>query len=156
MMIAIAIAASGLGIIRIVRNDFQFYRYWYEYVIGVVPMACVLVFGAIAGLFDLIRKGNSHSFLVGFETVGWAILFVYVSFLAVNTHPGSRTVNGLRPITDIYDTNALAHNDAAIVFLHATVMFLPEFCLSLVGGFLSARLGITLARKAPPGSAPIR
>ena len=41
LMIAMAIIAGGLGIIQLDRHDHDFYSLWHEYVIGIVPMACL-------------------------------------------------------------------------------------------------------------------
>jgi hypothetical protein len=149
LMIAIAIVAGGLGVIHLDRHERDFYRFWHEYVIGIVPMACLLVFGLITGLQDLLDKRECRPFLVGFEAVGWVSLFLYASFLAVNHDNRYRTLARLMPVTSIFYPNGCAYADISVMILHIMTLFLPAVLLSLAGGLLCARLGITVVRKAP-------
>jgi hypothetical protein len=149
LMIAIAVVAGGLGVIQLDRQDRDFYRFWHEYVIGVVPMACLLLFGLITCLHDLLGKGECHPFLVGFEAVGGVSLFSYASFLAVNYDNRYRTLARLMPVTSIFYPNGCAYADISVMTLHIMMIFVPEVLLSLGGGLLCARLGMTVVRKAP-------
>jgi hypothetical protein len=150
LMIGVAIIAVALGIIQTDRKSLEVYRYWHEYVIGVVPMTCLLLFGLITCLLDLRGKGERHPFLVGFETFGWATLFLYASFLAVNYGDSAiRTLDWLTPITDFCYPHGCRYASLDVMGLHMTVLFLPEFFLSLVGGVLFSRLRISLVRRAP-------
>src|SRR5690349_17118114 len=83
-MIAIGIAAFAFFVFRVDLADWHVYRIWHEYIIGVVPMACVLCYGLLIGCSDILRRGRCHPFLVGFEMFGWGSLFAYASFMAVN------------------------------------------------------------------------
>jgi hypothetical protein len=65
-------------------------------------MLCLLLFVLITCFLDLLGKGECHPFLVGFEAVGWALLFAYASFLAVNDDYRYRTLDRLRPVTDFF------------------------------------------------------
>lgn len=149
LMIAIAIIGAGLGVIQVDRKDPDFYRSWHEYVIGVVPMACLLLYGLIAGLRDLACEDECRPFLVGFEALGWVSMFVYASFLAVNRENRYRTLERLSPVTSLFYPNGCAYADIAVMSLHMTILFIAEFLLCLAGGLLCARLGITVVRKAP-------
>src|SRR5262245_4277211 len=64
-MIAIAIAALAFFVFRIDLGDWRVYRIWHEYIIGIVPMACVLSYGFVIGCSDVLRRGSCHPFLVG-------------------------------------------------------------------------------------------
>jgi hypothetical protein len=149
LMSGIAIGAGGLYIIQIDRNDPDFYRFWHEYVIGVVPMACLLLLGLIAGLDSLVRRSKCHAFLAGFEMIGWASLFLYASFLAVNYHQKYRTLSRLMPLTHLFFPNGCAYADIPVMTLHMAVLFLAEFLVSLAGGLLFVRLGISVVREPP-------
>jgi hypothetical protein len=149
LMIAIAIIAGGLGLVQLDRHDRDFYRFWHEYVIGILPMGCLLLFGLITCLHDLFDEDECRPFLVGFEVVGWVSLFVYASFLAVNYDYRHRTLMRLMPVTSIFYPNGCAYADIPVMSLHIMVIFIPEVLLSLVGGLLFAGLGITVVRKAP-------
>jgi hypothetical protein len=96
----------------------------------------------------LFGKGECHPFLVGFEAVGWASLFVYASFLAVNYDYEYRTLEYLKPVTKFFYPRGCAYADGDVMSLHMIVLFLPEFFFSLAGGILFAILGIAVARKA--------
>ena len=111
-------------------------------------MACLLLFGLATGLLGLARKGECPPFVVGFEAAGWATLFAYASFLAVNYDYKYRTLDRIRPITNFFYPNGCAYADIPVMSLHMTILFLPELFLALAGGFLSARLGLVLAWKA--------
>src|SRR3954469_18426068 len=99
LMVAVAVAAFGLSAFRIDLGDWKVYRIWHEYVIGVVPMACVLTYGLFIGCSDLIRQARCHPFLVGFEVFGWASLFALASFMAVNFETQFRLLDRLDPLT---------------------------------------------------------
>src|SRR5437868_4242540 len=117
LMIAIAIIAGGLGIIQIDRNNRDFYQFFHEYVIGMVPMACILLFSLMTCLLDLLGKGECHPFLVGFEALGWASLFVYASLLIARPSPrmtsGSRLRSNPGPRQACGSCRPTARNDAA-------------------------------------------
>jgi hypothetical protein len=153
LMIAVAIIAVALGIIQIDSHSFEVFRYWHEYVIGVVPMGSILLFVHLTCLRDLVRRGRCHSSLVGFEVFGWSVLFAYTSFLAVNYGEGAtRTLDWLRPVTDFFYPHGCKYASIEVMGLHMVVLFLPMFFLSLAGGFLCGRLGISVIRGAPGAS----
>jgi hypothetical protein len=146
-MIAIAIIAAGLRIIQVDRNNPDIYRFWHEYVIGIIPMSCLLLLGLTSCFRDLRWKGKCDPFLLGFETIGWASLFVYASFLAVNYDWKYRTLGRLMPITNFFFPNGCAFADIRVMSLHMVTILVPEILLSLAGGSFFARLGITVVRK---------
>lgn len=147
LMVAIAIAAAGLSAFRADLTDWRVYRIWHEYVIGVVPLACVLTYGLVIGSDDLIRLRRCRPFLVGFEVTGWAVLFAYASFLAVNFEH-SRPLDCLYPLTRYtFGTPNLYYKDPKILAFHLFVLNAPEFALAVVGGWVAAWRRITVVRE---------
>jgi hypothetical protein len=146
-MVAVAVAAFGFSAFRIDLGDWKVYRIWHEYVIGVVPMACVLTYGLFIGCSDLLRRARCHPFLVGFEVFGWASLFALASFMAVNFETQFRLLDRLDPLTQYaLQTSTLEYKDPKILTFHVIVIGLPELIVALIGGWVTNSLGIVVAR----------
>ena len=149
-MLAVAIIAIGFGIIQFDRDwkNVQFYRHYHEVVIGVLPMACLLLFGIVTGLFDLVRKGECHQFLVGFEVLGWASLFAYLVYCSGHYESGDRPLSRLSTASQyVFPWHVIAYRDLRVMSFHMGVFFVPEFILACLGGWASSALGIVLTRR---------
>ena len=79
----IAVAAIGLSTCKDL-SDTRFLLVQHVFIISVMPMACLLVWGLIIGYAGLIRRGERPTFLVGFEVFGWAALFFHSRFRCVH------------------------------------------------------------------------
>jgi hypothetical protein len=146
-MVAIGIAALAISVFRTDLTDWQVYRIWHEYVIGVVPMACVLSYGLFAAASDVLRRGRCHPFLVGFEVFGWGSLFAYASFMAVNFEAESRPLDWIFPLTRyVFQTGTIEYKDPWVVTFHLLVLNLPELAMALIGGWATSSLSIVVAR----------
>ncbi len=150
LMTATASTAIGLGLIQIDRTEGAFYRFWHEYIIGVVPLGCLLFYGLVTALIDLATTGKSSRFVVGFEVAGWLSLLIYASYLGGNYDFSYRTMSKLRPLTDYCFPNGCAYADMPVMSLHMTILFLPQFLFALVGGCVSSGLRIRLVRETEP------
>lgn len=150
LMVAVAVIGAAAALILKDETDQEFYRHWHDYLIGVLPMTGVLAFGLATGLIGLLRKGECRPFVVGFEVTGWALLYVYASFLAVNYHWRDRTLVYLAPVTQLFFPDGYAFTAPRVMALHMILLFIPELLLSLIGGLLSTRLGVTVVRTMDP------
>lgn len=147
LMVAIAIVAAGLSAFRADVLDWRVYSVWHEYVITVLPMACLLTYGLVVGASDLIRLGRCRPFLVGFEVTGWAVLFACASFMAVSIHTNDRILSRLDPLTQYtFGTTNIYYLASEVLAFHLVVLNVPQLALALLGGWAAHSLGVTLVR----------
>ena len=87
-MVGVAIVAVGMGVLQddLARlASLTSYRpNYHPWVVGLLPMACVLLLGLSRTVFELSRRGECGEFLVGFEVFGVLSMFAYGLFLAIS------------------------------------------------------------------------
>ncbi len=148
LMGAIAIASLGCAAYRVELADPSVYRLYHELVIGVVPMACLLVFGLAVAGSDVARRGACRPFWLGFELAGWVALFAVASFMAVNFENGRRAIGRLYPLTSWFvGSPNMTYTDLPVVAFHSALFFVPEFALASLGGWATTSLKVTVARQ---------
>jgi hypothetical protein len=139
----IAVAAIGLTILQWDLSSMRFLINRHVFVISVIPMTCLLVWGLMIGCGELILHGECHPFLVGFEVFGWAALFLTLAYDASADQYGIDRLGVVAPLARrVLATEALKFRDMRVVVFHMTIFFLPALAFSLGGGWLSQRLGI--------------
>ena len=142
-VVGIAVAAIGLSILQRDLSDTRFLLVQHVFMISVLPMACLLVWGLIIGCAGLIRRGECHPFLVGFEVFGWAALFFTVAFDAFTDQYGMYRLSLVAPVARrVLATEAIKFRDIKVILFHMTILSLPALASALGGGWLSQRLGI--------------
>lgn len=139
----IAVAAIGLAILQGELSSTRFLITRHVFIISVVPMACLLAWGLIIGCGGLIRRGECHPFLVGFEVFGWATLFLTLTYDAFDDQYGMDRLGIVAPVARrVLATEALKFRDIKVALFHMIIFLLPALAFSLGGGWLSQRLGI--------------
>src|SRR5689334_13342300 len=93
----IAVAAMGLAILQGDLSSTRFLINRHVFIISVLPMACLLVWGLIVGCGGLIRRGECPPFLVGFEVFGWAAFFLTLAYDAFDDQHGMGRLNFVAP-----------------------------------------------------------
>jgi hypothetical protein len=143
--VGIAVAAIGLAILQGDLSSTRFLRHRHVFIISVVPMACLLVWGLIMGCGGLIRRGECHSFLVGFEVFGWAALFLALAYDVSDDQYGMDRLGIVAPVARrILGTEVLKFRDTRVLLFHITIFLFPALAFSLGGGWLSQCLGIRM------------
>lgn len=142
MMGAVIIAALGM----------LAYQIYHEYVIGVVPMACLLAFGLLVVASDVRRRGYCHPFLFGIELAGWGALFAGASFMVINLESGQRPLARIDTLTQWYVgptrwNDGFSYEEYDILIFHTLVFLIPEVVIAMIGGWIATALGVTIARR---------
>ena len=139
----IAVAAIRMAILQRDLFSTRFLINRHVFIISVVPMACLLVWGLIIGCGGLIRRGECHPFLVGFEVFGWAALFLTLAYDASADQYGLDRLGFVAPVARrVLATETLKFRDMKVLLFHMTIFLLPALAFSLAGGWWSQRLGI--------------
>lgn len=148
LMAAVAMIAFVCLAYHIDLTDHRVWRLGHEYVIGVVPMASLLLFGLLVAGSDLWRRGECHPFAVGFELAGWASLFFYVSFMAINFENGRRWLDVILPTTQwFFRRSALIYADYDVLAFQTLLFFIPELVLAVIGGWATTSLNVCVSRR---------
>jgi hypothetical protein len=156
-MTVIGITALAFFAFRVDLADPRVHRIWHEYIIGIVPMAGMLTYGALIGCCDVLRRGRCHPFLVGFEMFGWGSLFAYASFMAVNFENNTRPLDWLDPLTRyVFGGELIIYDAPSVMTFHVFVLNLPELAVALIGGWLTSSLSVILARTLEAAESPDR
>jgi hypothetical protein len=108
----------------------------------------------------LFRSGELSSFVIGFEALGWAAVFAFITCYSIATKTfmgGAEAIAATcRPFLFDYLKDLPVWAGLAVEFGFATILFsLPQLLLALLGGWLARRIGVT-ARFALANSAPKR
>jgi hypothetical protein len=116
---------------------------------GVMPMASLLILVALKSAPSLMRTGCVSPFVVGFEALGWAAVFAFVTcysvapwlLLAYAELIGVYT----RPIFERYLAQTPSWVGLYIELGAGVIIILPPLLLvALLGGWLTRKLGITV------------
>jgi hypothetical protein len=138
----IGVAAIGLAILQWDLSSTKFLINHHIFVISVMPMTCLLVWGLMIGCVGLIRRGEYHPFLVGFEVFGWAALFVTLAYDASADQYGINRLVLVAPLARrVLGIEALKFRDMRVIIFHMTIFCLPTLAFALCGGWVSQRLG---------------
>jgi hypothetical protein len=123
-------------------------------VFGLLPTANLLLLGILHMGRDIVRRGESLPFWTGCEAFGWAAMVAYsVLCLADSRLVGAYLEMAFMPINPVimrlgYDFDKPIWNLFEVVATLA-ILSLPLLAIALIGGFVSARFRIVVARRAP-------
>lgn len=147
-IVGVVVAAIGMAILQWDLSSTDFLSNRHIFIVSIVPMACLLVWGLIMACGGLIRRGDCHAFLVGFEVFGWAALFITLTYDAFGRQYGVDRLSIVVPLAcRILATEVVWFRDMRVVLFHITIFLMPALAFSLVGGWLSHRLGIRVVRR---------
>jgi hypothetical protein len=150
LMAAVATVAINLGVwrsIELTGVDGGMSPFFFA--CGVMPMASFLILVALISAPTLMRGGQVSPFVVGFEAVGWAVVFAFIACYSVapSVLLGYAELIGrhTRPVFERY----LAETPSWVglyIELAAGVIILapPQFLVASLGGWLTRKLGITV------------
>jgi hypothetical protein len=152
VMVAIAIAAVGLTVIRAL-NDYRT-PIGELLILGAVPMANVLAVGLLIGQ----QRPGRRAFLLGFETFGAMALALYVVLTVFFGDPsGALTFFGdlMTSYVDLVidPINEFIGRDQPLVYIPIAcavcVIMLgwPQVAIAFLGGFLFRRYKVTITRR---------
>jgi hypothetical protein len=147
LMVEVVVAACGFAVLHLDLTHVPFYRYAHTLVVGVLPMACLLVGAAVVGLISLLRRGECSAFLVGFEAFGWAAILLFVTYKATAYQPGEQPLSLVDPLLRWWDGRAaIPYRDPSVLLFHMGIFLAPQLAVSLLGGLLVHALGIRVVR----------
>jgi hypothetical protein len=147
LMAAIVIAACGFAILRLDLMRVPSYRNAHTIVVGVLPMACLLTWGAAVGLITLFRRGECPAFLVGFEVFGWAAVLLFVTYTVATYATPEQPLNLVSPLLRWWDgRTTIPHRDPSALLFYTGLFLAPQLAVSLLGGLLVHVLGIRVVR----------
>ena len=117
------------------------------FVLGILPLASLLIFLGIVLLPRRMRSKTPSSFLAGFETFGWAAisLFVILAMFTPDwlTYYGMTVGSSVPPKLESWLRTAPLGWMIDFIFL-IIILTLPELIIALFGGWLTRKLGITV------------
>jgi hypothetical protein len=119
------------------------------FVCGVVPMASLLLAVAVLQAPKLIRGGLLPPFVLGFEAVGWATIFGFITFYSMIPEYLSAFMEliatYITPVFGRYPVDTPDWLGLLIEFGAAAIIFSsPQLPVALLGGWLMHKLGLTL------------
>src|SRR4051794_264757 len=118
VMLLVAITAVGLGVIQFDRDpaNVTFYRHYHEVVVAALPMVCLLLFGILCGVIDLVRTHETPRFLVGFELLGWMSILVYLAYCAGHYQSWERPLSMLADATSyVFPWSVVPYRDPRVM-----------------------------------------
>jgi hypothetical protein len=113
-----------------------------ELIFGILPMANFLAGSLVILVRGMWRRGECHAFLVGFVAFGTAAMGLYVAWYALAYGSLVAYVEAALSPLDTQAPQWLL-NSAVLV-----AMTWPQVLLASVGGWLTYRLGIVVARRS--------
>ncbi len=143
VMVGIAIAAVDFAVIRAMLRHLEIGFY----VLGALPMANVLVVGALVAQQ---RPGN-RLFLLGFEASGAMVLALFLALMILDQYQNGPIFYYLLLL--YVPLNKAVGPDRPYVRIPlecsgvAGMLTAPQVALALIGGFLSRRFKITITRR---------
>jgi len=161
LMPAVVLVAINLAVWRSFEENSSEMLPHLFFASGVMPMASILILVALSSVKSLVRGGRLSPFVVGFEAVGWAVVFAFITCYSVAPsvllgyagYFGAYT----RPIFDRYfpDVSGLPTRIGVMdeLGLGAVIFSLPQLAASVLGGWLTRKIGLT-ARFELEGRAP--
>ena len=148
LMGAVATVAVDFSIIRSFDANSAEFSLFFLFVTGAMPLVSLLILIGSIEAPKILRDGEVSSFVVGFEAIGWAVVFAFITCYSIAT----RTVMGnaeaiaavCRPSVIAYLQGAPDWAGILVEFGFATILFsLPQLLIAILGGCLTRRLGLT-------------
>jgi hypothetical protein len=146
-MAAVAAVALNFAVIRSfdqtsANGSFIFF------VCGVMPMASLLVLAALFSAPRMLRCDRLPSFLLGFEGMGWVMVFVFVTGYSLAQSQILAAVELIavrtRPFFSRYLVDTPDWVGLVLELGFGIVIFsLPQLVVALLGGLLTRRFGLT-------------
>jgi hypothetical protein len=148
LMAAVAAVAVNLAVMRAFDETRPESLSHLFYACGVMPMASILILVALFSAPNVLRGGKLSPFSLGFEAVGWAVVFAYVTCysLAPSVVFASAEYIGryTRPVLTPYTADSPRWLAMAFELGVGAVIFtVPELIVALLGGWLTQRFGLT-------------
>ena len=149
LMAAVGAVAINLAVMRSLAETTVGGHSHLFFACGVMPMASLLILVALAAVPSLVRGGRCSPFVLGFEAVGWAVVFAFVTCysLAPSVLVNSIARIGVytRPVFARYFADSPGWVGAAIELGFLTVIFsLPQLPVALFGGWVNRKVGLTV------------
>lgn len=117
-------------------------------VIGLMPMASILMMGIPTLVWGLLGRSKTRPFLVGFEGFGWTILllgtgmaFFFPSLVGEAVAKGWRVLGFAESRDSFWQS---------LIFFDMILYFLPQFLIALAGGWLVGmfKIRVTIERRS--------
>jgi len=149
MMAAVVAVAINLAVIRSIEWTKPDTMAHFFFACGVMPMASVLILVALMSLPDLVRSGRLSPFVLGFEAVGWAVVFAFVTCYSIASPILLAYAEGIgaytRPVFIRYFADPPPWVGMALELgLGAVIFSLPQLAVALLGGWLTRKFGLTV------------
>ncbi len=156
MMAAVAAVAINAAVMRSVYATGSFSQFAFIYACGVLPMTSLLILALVGSAPSVLRGGSLSPFVVGFEAVGWSVVYAFISWYCVDangivdcTHAIASFVSGESVPPWIYvevpfDLEPPNRTEAALAFGFSVGLYsLPQLVPAILGGWLTRKLGLT-------------
>jgi hypothetical protein len=126
---------------------------------GAMPMASLLILVVVTSAPTLMRGGPVSPFVVGFEALGWAAVFAFISCYSVapSVLLGYAGLIGAytRPVFERYFTDSPSWVGMFFELGAGVVIFSPpQLLVALLGGWLARKLGLTVRFERQRTAAP--
>jgi hypothetical protein len=150
LMAAVALVAVNLAVwrsIELTLADGGISAFFFA--CGTVPVASVLFLVALMSLPRLVRGERALPFVVGFEAVGWALVFAFITCYSVAPWAllGYAELIGpyTRPVFQRYIAFAPTWIGLQVELCAGAVLFaVPQLLIALFGGCLTRKLGLSV------------
>jgi hypothetical protein len=150
LMAAVAAVAINLGAwrsIELTSVDGGMSHFFFA--CGVMPMASFLILVALISAPTLMRGGQVSPFVVGFEALGWAVVFAFIACYSVapSVLLGYAEMIGrhTRPVLERCLADTPSWVGLYIELAAGVIIFAPpQFLVALLGGWLARKLGLTV------------
>ncbi len=148
LMAAVAAVALNLWVIRSFDENSPSGLSYLFFACGVMPMVSQLLLAAIFLAPRLLRGERLPSFVLGFEGVGWVLVFVFITWysLAPSGLLGAVELIAVhtRPVFSGYLLDSPRWVAIGLELGFGIAIFsLPQLIVALVGGLLARKLGLT-------------
>jgi hypothetical protein len=138
----IVIVAIGLAVLHEDLTNGTVWRHGHFLVVGVLPMACLLIWAMLVSVLGRNRRGAISPFLIGFELAGWGALFLMVLHDAATDDSEWGPIGLASPILQrLFPRDVIDYHEYEIVLTHALLFLTPSLIAALLGGWLASRSG---------------
>lgn len=146
-MIGIALLAIAFSVVSQETRDRKIHRAAHDLIVGVLPMATVLIYGLCGAGLDLAAGRPTNRYLVGFQAGGWAAIFAYRSGCTCTFEWRDRPMRLVGEATSWVLSHGFAFDDPAIMTAHMACFLVPQLIVAAIGGWIGARFGVILTRQ---------
>lgn len=148
LMAAVAAVALNFAVIRWFDENSPNGLPYLFFACGVMPMASFLILAAVFSAPRLLRGDRLPSFVLGFEGVGWVMVFAFITWcsLAPTRLMGAVELIAvhIRPDFSGYLVDSPRWVAIGLELGFGIVIFsLPQLIVALIGGLLARKLGLT-------------